>query len=58
MGRERVGTAFRHLFHVLLLNEFEAALKWLVFWVRSHTFFISTTSLLLTLTRETVARVA
>jgi len=30
-GRERVGTAFPHLFHVLLRNEFEAALKWLVF---------------------------
>ena len=28
------------------LNEFEAIFKWLVFWVRSHTFFLSTTSLL------------
>jgi len=28
VGRERVGTAFPHLFHVFLQNEFEAAVKW------------------------------
>jgi len=37
--RERLGLAFRHLSHVLLQNEFDAVLKWRVFWVRSHTFF-------------------
>jgi len=45
VGRERVGTVFPNLFQVLLKNEFEAILKWLVFRVRSHTFFVSTTSL-------------
>jgi len=29
--RERVGTAFPRLFHVLLQNVFEAVLKWLAF---------------------------
>jgi len=42
---ERVGMAFPHHFAVLLKNEFEAVSKWLVFWVRSHTFFVNTTSL-------------
>jgi len=39
----------QHLFHILFWNEFEAVLKWLVFWVRSHTFFVSTISLVLCL---------
>jgi len=47
VGRECVGTVFQHLFHVLLQNEFEAVLECLVLWVRSHTSFVSTTSLLL-----------
>jgi len=42
VGRERRA----HTFFVLLWNEFEAVLKWLVFWVRSHTLFDSATSLL------------
>jgi len=46
VGRERVGTAFPHLIHVLLWNEWDAVSKWLFFWMRSHTFFVSTTSLL------------
>ena len=29
--RVRMGTAFPHIFQVLLQNEFEAALKWLFF---------------------------
>ena len=56
MGRERVGTAFPHLFHVcmstslntpslLFQNELEAVLKRLDFLVRSHTSFVDTTSL-------------
>jgi len=43
--RECVGTAFPDLSRVLLWNEYEAVLKWLVFWVLSHTTFVSTTSL-------------
>jgi len=43
--RECVGTAFPDLSRVLLWNEYEAVLKWLVFWVLSHTSFVSTTSL-------------
>ena len=39
VGRECVGTAFPHLLM------FEAVSKWLVFWVHSHTFFVTTTSL-------------
>jgi len=35
-------------FRVLLWNVFEAVLKWLVCWVRSHTIFVSITSLGLT----------
>ena len=31
MGRERVGTAFPHLFHVLFQNEFEAVSQLLFF---------------------------
>jgi len=31
VGREGVGTAFPHLFHVLLQNELKAVLKWLFF---------------------------
>jgi len=31
VGRKRVGTAFPHLFQVLLENEFEAVSKWLFF---------------------------
>jgi len=45
VGLESVGTAFPHVFEVLLQNDFEAALKWLVFWVLDHTFFVSTASL-------------
>jgi len=48
VGRDRVGTAFPHLFRVLLWNCFEAVLKLLFFWMRSHTFFVSTTSLVST----------
>jgi len=33
VGQECVGTAFTHLFQVLLWNEFKAVLKWLGFWV-------------------------
>ena len=40
MGWALVGTAFPHLFHVLLQNEFEA-----VFLVCNHTFFVSITFL-------------
>ena len=46
VGRESVGTAFPHLFHVLLQNESKAVLKWLCFWMRSHTFLAGTTSLM------------
>ena len=46
MGRKRVATTFPHLFHVLLWNALEAVLKRLMFWVRSHIFFVSTTFLL------------
>jgi len=42
---ERMGTAFPHLFHVSHQNKFEAALKRLVLWVPTHTTFVSTTSL-------------
>jgi len=45
VGRELVGTAFPHLFHVLFQSEFEAVSKEAIFWVRCHTFFVSTTSL-------------
>jgi len=38
--RERVETAFPHLFRVLLRYELEAVLKWLVFWVRSRDFLL------------------
>jgi len=41
-----MGTAFPHFFHVLFQSEFEAVLKSVVFWERSHTFFVSTTSLI------------
>ena len=47
VGQERVGAAFPHLFHVLLEIELEAVSKRLVFWVCSHTFFVSTTSLII-----------
>jgi len=43
VGQEHVGTAFPHIFYVLLYNEFEAVLIWLVFWLRSHISFVSTT---------------
>jgi len=45
-GAETSGTAFQH-FHVLLQNKFEAVLKWLYFLMRSHSFFVSTTSLVI-----------
>jgi len=45
MGREHMGTEFPLLFPVLLQNEFEAVSKRLIFWVRFHTFHVSTTSL-------------
>jgi len=38
MGRERVGTAFPHLFQVLLQNELEAVLKWLFLDAFPHLF--------------------
>jgi len=44
MGRERVGTAVQHLFHVLLQNELEAVLKCQVFGC-VPTFLINATSL-------------
>ena len=47
MGRERVGTVLPHLFRVLLWNVFEAVSKSLFFWLRSYTFFVSTTSLVI-----------
>jgi len=37
-GVERVGTAFLHLFHVLLWNELGAVLKWLFFDAFPHLF--------------------
>jgi len=43
--RERVGTAFPHLFHVLLQNESEAVLKRLFFGCVPKPFFVGTTSL-------------
>jgi len=45
VGQERVGSAFPHLFHVLLQNEFGTVLKWQDVWMCSHAFFVSTTSL-------------
>ena len=40
--RERVGTAFPHLFHVLLWNELEAVSKWLFsISLRSHIFLLA-----------------
>jgi len=41
VGRERVGAVLPHLFHVLLQNEFEAVLKWLMFWERSTPFSLA-----------------
>ena len=38
VGRERVGTAFLHLFHVLLKNEQGAVSKWLFFDALTHLF--------------------
>jgi len=42
-----VGTAFPHHFEVLLKNEFEAVQNGCYLWVRSQSFFVSTTSLVL-----------
>jgi len=39
-----MGTAFPHLFHILLQNELEVVSKWLCVWMRP-TPFVSTTSL-------------
>jgi len=45
LGQERVGTTFPHLFPYLLYNELKSVLKWPFFWIRSHTSFVSNTSL-------------
>jgi len=44
-GSGTLGNGAPHLIYVLLYNGFEAVFKWLSFWMRSHTFFVSSTFL-------------
>ena len=50
--RQCCSGAFPQLFPILLENEFEVVLKLLFVCMRSHTFFISTTSLVLRDSRD------